>query len=112
MTSKLSKLTIALTALTALTFSSITVAEKITFETSVSKATDTLVVFHGAQQTNETYQKYNKQANGQLDKAVAASDFKGGYGKFIEILAPNNLAYERVVIAGTGELPLSKDSVN
>jgi leucyl aminopeptidase len=108
MISKLSKFTIALTALTC---SSITLAEKITFETSVSKTTDTLVVFHGAKQANETYKKYNTQANGQLDKAVAASDFEGDYGKFIEILAPHNLAYERVVIVGTGELPLSKDQL-
>ncbi|GHB75005.1 putative cytosol aminopeptidase 1 [Psychrosphaera saromensis] len=105
---KLSRLVIGLTALTC---SSIAAAEKITFETSVSKTTDTLVVFHGKNQSNMIYEKYNKKANGQLDKAIAAINFKGNYGKFIEILAPNNLAYQRVVIVGTGEKTLSKDKL-
>jgi leucyl aminopeptidase len=105
---KLSRLVIGLTALTC---SSIVAAEKITFETSVSKTTDTLVVFHGKNQSNMIYKKYNKKANGQLDKAIAASNFTGNYGKFIEILAPNNLAYQRVVIVGTGEKTLSKDKL-
>lgn len=108
MISNLSKIAIAVAALTNI---SSTHAEEITFENTVSKATDTLVVFHGADQENKTYQTYNQQSNGQLDKAISASDFKGDFGKFIEVLAPHNLAYQRVVVVGTGDQALTKDQL-
>ena len=106
MVAKLSKLAIGLSLVTA---SSLSFAESITFDSTVKKSTDTLVVFYGEEAKNSTFAKYDKKSKGQLNKAIEAAAFKGGYGKMVEVLAPNNLDYQRVVVVGTGDKALSKN---
>ncbi|WP_133405314.1 leucyl aminopeptidase [Parashewanella tropica] len=105
MIAKLSRIALGLSLVTASTFS---FAESITFETQVKKDTDTLVIFYGEKRENTQFADFDKQTNGQLSKALKAADFKGSYSSTVEILAPNNINYQRVVIIGTGDKALSK----
>lgn len=106
MSTKLTKLALSLSLLGA---SAVANAESFTFETTVKQSTDTLVVFHAKDAATNSFQTFNTQTNGQLEKAIAAADFSGDYGSMVEILAPTNLNYQRIIVVGTGDKNLSKD---
>ena len=106
MISKLSKIALSLSLLGA---SATAAAETFTFETNVNTATDTLVLFHNTDKAGKSFKDFDAKTNGQLTKATKAADFSGTYGSMIEVLAPNNLDYQRVIIVGTGDKALSKN---
>ncbi|RLV59421.1 leucyl aminopeptidase [Parashewanella curva] len=107
MIAKLSKLALGLSLVTA---STLTFAESITFDSHVKQDTDTLVLFYGENGANTSFKNFDKQSNGQLTKAIKAADFKGKYSNTIEVLAPNNIDYQRIVVIGTGNKALSKST--
>jgi leucyl aminopeptidase len=78
-------------------------AEQFVFATSVNTEADTLVIFKAQEQQLEQFKILDAQTKGQLSKAISAADFKAGYGEFLEVLAPANLPYQRVVFAGVGK---------
>ncbi len=94
---------------TSLLTASLVHAENFTFENEVKNSTDTLVLFHGVNAATASFASFDTKTNGQLSKALAASEFEGKYGKFVEVLAPYNLDYQRVLVVGIGEEELVKN---
>jgi len=87
-------------------------ANEISFSKSADKSADTLVLFYGKDDQSDAFKTINKKSGGQLEKAIANQSFEGDYGNFLEVLAPHNVSYQRVIIAGLGEKDeLSKDKV-
>lgn len=86
-------------------------AEKFQFETQVSKETDTLVLFHHKDSQFKAFKEFDQKTQGQLSKALTAADFNSDYGSFVEVLAPNNLSYQRVYVVGLGEKALTKNAL-
>ncbi len=84
-------------------------AENFTFQTEVKDKADTLVVFHASDNKFKSFKEFDAKTQGQLSKALTASDFNSKYGKFVTVLAPNNLDYQRVLIVGVDDNKLSKD---
>ncbi|MCW9000867.1 MAG: leucyl aminopeptidase family protein, partial [Kangiellaceae bacterium] len=91
----------------ALSISHSAIAETFKFDTDVSEKSDTLVVFKN--DTKPTgFTKFDKKSEGQLTRALSANKFDGSYNSFVEVLAPNKLSYNRVLIVGTGDKALTK----
>lgn len=106
MISKFSKIALGLSVLGA---SAVATAENFTFESSVKTSTDTLVLFHAKDKASSPFQDFDGKTNGQLTKAIKAADFSGAYGAMVEVLAPINIDYQRVIIVGTGKEALTKN---
>ncbi len=91
----------------ALALSNSALAETIRFATEVENKADALVIFKGKNQETG-FNQFDKQTQGQLSRALAANEFDAKSHAMVEVLAPNQLAYERVLIVGLGEKPLDK----
>lgn len=76
-------------------------AADIQFSDSLAKA-DTLVVFQ-AKGTDNDFSFLKKSTKKQLEKALASEDFSGEYGKFLDLIAPIDSKYDRIVVVGLGE---------
>ena len=104
MKAKLAKLS---SVFMALAMAQSAMAETFNFSAEVSDKSDTLVVFQNSQQATG-FAAFDKQTNGQLSRALQANQFEGSYNTFVEVLAPNQLSYNRVLIVGVGDAPLTK----
>lgn len=78
-------------------------ANSIEFETQVSSTSDTLVLFYQEGKQTKNFEAFNQKSSGQLDRAIKAQGFEGKLGKSLQILAPNNLPYDRLHIVGLGD---------
>lgn len=78
-------------------------AEYINFVDNFAKSADTLVVFSSANRTNNDFSHYDKLTSGQLSKALEINNFKSEFGEKVEIIAPNQLNYKRVLVIGIGD---------
>ena len=107
MKAKLAKLS---SVFMALAMSQSTMAETFKFNTDVSDKSDTLVVFKNDTKSTD-FAKFDKQSEGQLTRALNANQFKGSYNTFVEVLAPNKLSYNRVLIVGTGDKALTESEL-
>ncbi|WP_206483169.1 leucyl aminopeptidase [Thalassotalea sp. G2M2-11] len=105
---KFSKFTLTIAMLSAATLCQ---ADNFSFNSQVNDKSDTLVVFHGTNGVNKTFKTFDVKTNGQLSKAMQATDFKGDYGKFVTVIAPNNINYQRVLIVGVDNNLLSKKQI-
>ena len=92
--------------LMALAVSQSALAETFSFNTEVSEKSDTLVVFQNTQKSTD-FAKFDSETGGQLSRAISANQFDGAYNTFVEILAPNTLSYNRVLVVGIGDAPLT-----
>ncbi|OHU86996.1 MULTISPECIES: leucyl aminopeptidase family protein [Pseudoalteromonas] len=63
---------------------------------------DTLVLFQ-ATDTKTEFKFLDKDTRTQLNKAVKATAFSAEYGKSLEVLAPIDSDYDRIVLVGLGE---------
>ncbi|WP_105168132.1 leucyl aminopeptidase [Pseudoalteromonas sp. T1lg23B] len=63
---------------------------------------DTLVLFQSAD-SKEEFKFLDKDTRAQLNKAVKSTAFSAQYGKSLELLAPIDSDYERIVLVGLGE---------
>ncbi|TPH14599.1 leucyl aminopeptidase family protein [Litorilituus lipolyticus] len=104
MKAKLTKLS---SVLMAVAISQPVLAETFHFNEKLSSKSDTLVVFKGKANSTD-FVKFDKKTEGQLSRALTANKFDGGYNSFTEVLAPNKMNYDRVLIVGIGDEPLSK----
>ncbi|BBN81441.1 putative cytosol aminopeptidase 1 [Pseudoalteromonas sp. A25] len=77
------------------------VAAKIEFTSQLAEA-DTLVLFKNSQ-TSSDFSFLNEATRAHINKAVKSADFNADYGKNIQILAPIDSDYERIVLVGLGE---------
>ncbi|NOU49030.1 leucyl aminopeptidase [Pseudoalteromonas sp. JBTF-M23] len=92
----------------ALTVASIGNAEAAQFKfTSHLAEAGTLVVFKNTQDESD-FTFLNKATRKQLNKAVNSAGFTAQYGKTMQLLAPTNSKYERIVLVGVGD----KDEFN
>lgn len=105
---KLSKISLLLGALS---LSTTALAENFNFQTELDSNADTLVLFKGSNTKPANFNRFDNKTSGQLTKALSASDFSGKFNSYVEVLAPSNLNYERVLIVGTGENDLTKAQV-
>ena len=59
--------------------------------------------------------EFNKKTNGALLNAANLSKFQGKYGQMVELLAPNGVAANRIILFGLGDLdgltPLNSEHV-
>lgn len=78
-------------------------AEKINFVDNLASTADTLVVFSSSNRINNDFSRYDQLTSGQLTKALEINNFKSEFGDKIEIIAPNQLNYQRVVVIGLGD---------
>lgn len=104
MKAKLTKLS---SVLVALALSHSAMAEKFHFEAAVNDKADTLVLFKNGDNATG-FATFDKQTNGQLSRALKANEFDGRYNTFVEVLAPNQLSYDRVLVVGMGDKTLTK----
>ncbi len=51
----------------------------------------------------KAYADLDKATDGALERAVAASDFKGKKGKTVDIVAPSGLSNSRIILVGAGD---------
>ncbi|MFD2164844.1 leucyl aminopeptidase [Thalassotalea euphylliae] len=86
----------------ALAMSHAATAETFTFTSNVDEKSDTLVLFKNDSNSSE-FKTFDAKTSGQLSRALKANQFDGTYNTFVEVLAPNQLSYERVLIVGIGE---------
>ena len=82
-------------------------AETFNFDTTLNAKSDTLVVFKNEANTTD-FDMFDTQTNGQLSRALNAEQFNARYGSFVEVLAPNQLSYNRVLVVGLGDEALSR----
>ncbi|TMN35610.1 leucyl aminopeptidase [Pseudoalteromonas sp. S2755] len=87
----------------ALAVASMTSANAADFEFNTKLAdADALVIFQAGE--NQSNLKFlDKDTRKQLERAIAAEDFKGAYGKTVEVLAPVDSDYKRIFIVGLGD---------
>ncbi|MEM9101219.1 MAG: leucyl aminopeptidase [Pseudomonadota bacterium] len=90
-----------------LAISQSTLAETFTFTTQVNDKSDTLVVFQNDSQATN-FATFDQQTEGQLSRALKANEFDGSYNTFVEVLAPNKLSVDRVLVVGIGDQSLTK----
>ncbi|CAH9061022.1 Cytosol aminopeptidase [Pseudoalteromonas sp. CIP111854] len=94
-----------LTKISAMTFAlaSISSAQATNIEfTSKLSAGDTLVLFNNTDRKNH-FKFLDKDTQKQLSKALTSANFKAEYGKSVELLAPVDSDYERIVLVGLGK---------
>lgn len=95
LTTRLSALALAVASLASAN------AADFKFNSTLSDA-DALVIFQAGE--NQSNLKFlDKDTRKQLQRAIAAEDFKGAYGKTVEVLAPVDSDYKRIFIVGLGE---------
>lgn len=80
-------------------------AAEFTFAKSIKPNDNTLVLFldTDSQVANFNYLKPETQSH--LNKVIEFSDFKAGYGKTLEVIAPNGSDHQRILLVGLGEQP-------
>ena len=80
-------------------------AAEFTFAKSIKPNDNTLVLFldTDSQVANFNYLKPETQTH--LNKVIEFSDFKAGYGKTLEVIAPNGSDHQRILLVGLGEQP-------
>ena len=80
-------------------------AAEFTFAKSIKPNDNTLVLFldTDSQVANFNYLKPETQTH--LNKVIEFSDFKAGYGKTLEVIAPNGSDHQRILLIGLGEQP-------
>ncbi|MDC3190514.1 leucyl aminopeptidase [Pseudoalteromonas elyakovii] len=78
-------------------------AAEFTFAKSIKPNDNTLVLFldTDSQVANFNYLKPETQTH--LNKVIEFSDFKAGYGKTLEVIAPNGSDHQRILLVGLGE---------
>lgn len=86
-------------------------ADAFNFSTAVSDKSDTLVLFNNNTEATE-FATFDATTDGQLSRALRASEFTGKYNTFVEILAPHQLSYERVLVVGMGDRPLPNSQLS
>ncbi|SHG78861.1 leucyl aminopeptidase [Ferrimonas marina] len=90
----------------ALALSQTATAETFEFKSELSADSDTLIVFQNVEQSTD-FAQFDSQTQGQLSRALNANGFDASYGSFVEVLAPSQLSYDRVLVVGLGEEALS-----
>ncbi|KZY56179.1 leucyl aminopeptidase [Pseudoalteromonas shioyasakiensis] len=80
-------------------------AAEFTFAKSIKPNDNTLVLFldTDSQVANFNYLKPETQTH--LNKVIEFSDFKAGYGKTLEVIAPNGSDHQRILLVGLGDQP-------
>jgi len=80
-------------------------AAEFTFAKSIKPNDNTLVLFldTDSQVANFNYLKPETQTH--LNKVIEFSYFKAGYGKTLEVIAPNGSDHQRILLVGLGEQP-------
>ncbi|NKF51615.1 leucyl aminopeptidase [Shewanella sp. WXL01] len=101
------KLTMLSAALLTLSFSHSVSAETFQFTNQVNAKSDTLVVFKSEGNTTG-FKDFDSKTNGQLSRALNANKFDASFNSFVEVMAPNQLSFDRVLVVGLGDKPLSK----
>ena len=48
--------------------------------------------------------EFDQKTNGQITRVIEKSEFKGKKGETLEIIAPNNLSFNRIVLLGFGDI--------
>ncbi|QOL26806.1 leucyl aminopeptidase [Thalassotalea sp. LPB0316] len=91
----------------ALAMSHAVQAETFSFNNDVNEQSDALVVFKSSEDTTG-FSAFDQKTQGQLSRAIKANQFDASYNTFVEILAPTNLNYDRVLIVGLGDKTLTK----
>ncbi|MFC0116785.1 leucyl aminopeptidase [Pseudoalteromonas xiamenensis] len=91
--------TVALTA--AMIASASAFSADVQFSQKLNAEAGTLVLFKN-ELISASYPFLHEMTQQQLEKAMQAAQFNGKYGDFIEVLAPTNSNYDRIVIAGIG----------
>ncbi|WP_372767608.1 leucyl aminopeptidase [Pseudoalteromonas sp.] len=94
---KKSFLALALSATSAMPV----VAEQFHFNAATSPDSDTMVIFKHENQNNDVFSNYPFSA--QLAEAIEANDFNGKFASKLEVIAPQNSIYKRVIVIGLGE---------
>lgn len=93
-----------LSALTlAVTISTQTTAAEFSFTNKIDDNAHALVLFYAQDGSNKQFKSLNKTLNNQLQRAIDSNDFSGKYASVVEVLAPHNSDFNRVLIVGTGE---------
>ncbi|NNG43059.1 leucyl aminopeptidase [Pseudoalteromonas sp. NEC-BIFX-2020_002] len=87
----------------ALSLSTQSYAAEFNFSSKIDNTAQTLVLFYSEDGKNTLFNSTNKQLNNQLQRAVESESFTGKYASVIELLAPFNSDFKRVLIVGTGE---------
>lgn len=83
--------------------SSSALAETFSFS-SEAKTSDTLVVFQSKQQQSADLKRLDKATKQQLSKAMTIADFKGKKNQLVEVIAPQGIDAERVIVLGLGDI--------
>ena len=76
---------------------------KIKFSEKALKETDALVLLAAqGPKLDSTGKHYNKATGGALDQAFKTSNFKGKRGEAVQVLAPSNIGFSRLLVFGLG----------
>jgi leucyl aminopeptidase len=71
------------------------------FNSKLSKG-DALVVFQ-AGETATQFDFLDRDTKKQINRAIKTAEFKGAYGKTLEVIAPVDSDYDRILVVGLGE---------
>ncbi len=78
-------------------------AETFNFTNKTEKDADTLVVFQAGEQFSDDLSRLDKLSNQQVSKALLLNDFKGETNQIVELLMPNGIDAQRLIIVGLGD---------
>jgi leucyl aminopeptidase len=95
---------IAFSALSiALALSTQSHAAEFNFSSKLDSNAQALVLFYSEDGSNTAFNSINKKFNAQLQHAIENESFSGKYASTVELIAPYNSDYKRVLIVGTGK---------
>ncbi|MCK8124459.1 leucyl aminopeptidase [Pseudoalteromonas sp. 2CM39R] len=80
-------------------------AAEFTFAKSIKPNDNTLVLFLDTDSQVANFNYLNPETQTHLNKVIEFSDFKAGYGKTLEVIAPNGSDHQRILLVGLGEQP-------
>lgn len=78
-------------------------AAEFNFSSSINDEAQALVVFYSKNEQQYSLSTQDKQLTEQLKRAVEIENFTGKLGSVVELLAPSDSGFKRILIVGTGE---------
>lgn len=87
-------------------------AESYHFTPSLQQSFTTIVIFQNQQGTLYGSDTLSAKTLTQLARAANAAEFRGKQGQLLELLAPNDISADRIILVGLGDKKLTSGEVN
>lgn len=87
-------------------------AESYSFAPALQQSPASIVIFQDQQGTLYGIDTLPEQTRAQLTRAASAAEFHGKQGQQLELLAPNGISADRIILVGLGDKALKPGDIN